>query len=424
MIAFVFANLFFSFSLFAQDRVISGTVKDASTGETLIGVSILIQGTTKGTITDVDGNFSIKVPEKNAVLSVAYVGYKTQEIAVGNQSSFSINMDKDVKDLDEVVVVGYGVQKKKLVTGATAQVNGEVLDKRNSTNALQALQGQVAGVNITSASGQPGEGMKVTIRGLGTIGNATPLYIVDGVQTTDINYLNSADIESIDILKDAASAAIYGSRAANGVILITTKKGKAGNSLVTFDAYYGVQNITKKINLLNAEQYVMIINEQAANSGLAQKRWPFDPANLPAYTKNGVANTDCIDEMFVKNALTKNIVAGVSGGSNQSTYSMSLSYTGQEGIVGGKDLSNFERYGGRFNSDKSLYNNRVKIGENISISYIKKNGVDVGGQYTNPLRGAFNTSPLMPVYTDDGEFMNSVNPDIVDQNGFIGIRKK
>jgi len=416
MVAFVFANLFICFSLFAQERMISGTVKDV-TGETLIGVNIVIQGTTKGTATDIDGNFSLKVPN-NAVLSVNYIGYKQQEIAVGNQSVINILMDKDVKDLDEVVVVGYGVQKKKLLTGATAQINGDVLDKRNSTNALQALQGQVAGVNITSASGQPGEGMKVTIRGLGTIGNATPLYIVDGVQTADINYLNSADIESIDILKDAASAAIYGSRAANGVILITTKKGKEGNSQVTFDAYYGFQNLAKKIDMLNTEQYVMIMNEQAANSGLAQKRWPFpDPANLPAYTANGVANTDWMDEMFVKNALTKNIVVGASGGSNQSTYSMSLSYTGQEGIVGGSELSNFERYGGRFNSDKSLYNNRVKIGENISISYIKKNGVDVGGIYTNPLRGAFNASPLMPVYTDDGEFMNSVNDKIVDQNG-------
>ena len=337
MIAFVLANLLISFSLFAQERMVSGLVKDA-TGETLIGVNILLKGTTRGTITDIDGNFSLKVPGNDAVLTVNYIGYKTQEIEVGNQQSLTIIMDKDVKGLDEVVVVGYGVQKKKLVTGATAQVNGEVLDKRNSTNALQALQGQVAGVNITSASGQPGEGMKVTIRGLGTIGNATPLYIVDGVQTSDINYLNSADIESIDILKDAASAAIYGSRAANGVILITTKKGKAGNSQVTFDAYYGFQNLAKKIDLLNTEQYVMIMNEQAANSGLAQKRWPFDPANLPAYTANGVANTDWIDEMFVENALTKNIVAGASGGNNQSTYSMSLSYTGQEGIVGGWDV--------------------------------------------------------------------------------------
>ncbi|MDA3930683.1 MAG: TonB-dependent receptor [Prolixibacteraceae bacterium] len=412
------ANLVFV-TTFAQERTITGNVTDKS-GETLVGVSVLVKGTTIGTATDIDGNYSLQVNDKAEVLSVFYIGYLTQDISIKDKSTINFVLEKDVQAIDEVlVVIGYGVQKKKLLTGATAQINGDVLEKRNSTNALQAMQGQVAGVNITSASGQPGEGMKVTIRGLGTIGNASPLYIVDGVQTTDINYLNSADIESIDVLKDAASAAIYGSRAANGVILITTKKGKVGKSQVTFDAYYGVQNVAKKVDMLNTDQYVMIMNEQAANSGLPENRWPFDVENLPAYTQNGVANTDWMDQMFVENALSKNIVVGASGGTEQSIYSMSLSYTGQEGIVGGPDLSNYERYGGRFNSEKSLYNGRIKIGQNLSLSYVKKNGVDVGGQYTNPLKGAFNASPLMPVYTDDGGFMSSFNDEIVDQDGNI-----
>ncbi len=399
-----------------QKKTVTGLVTDASTGEPLIGVSIVIKGTTTGAISDIDGKYSVEV-NSGDVLLFSFIGYTDQQITITDQSVVDVKLETDMVGLDEVVVIGYGTQKKKLVTGATAQVKGDDLEKRNSTNTLQAMQGQIAGVNITSSSGQPGENMKVTIRGVGTIGNSTPLFIVDGIQTTDIKYLNSADIESIDVLKDAASAAIYGSRAANGVILITTKKGQAGKAQVTFDAYTGVQNLAKKVDMLNTDQYVMIMNEQAKNSGLAENRWPFDPNNLPAYTKDGVANTDWLDQMFVKNALTKNLVLGLSGGSDQSVYSMSVSYTGQEGIVGGPSLSNYERYGGRFNSEKNLFNGRVKVGQNLSLAYINKNGVDVGGQYTNPLHGAFNTSPLMPVYKDNGDFMSSFDETVVDQNG-------
>lgn len=403
-------------ALYAQPREINGLVKDAATESPLPGVNVVIRGTTTGTVTNLDGEFTISVAPED-VLIFSFIGFESQEIRVRDRTEINVSLVEEVSELDEVVVIGYGTQRKKLVTGATSQVKGEELEQRNSTSALQALQGQTPGVNITSTSGQPGEGMKVTIRGLGTIGNASPLYIVDGVPTGGIDYLNPADIETIDVLKDAASAAIYGNRGANGVVLITTRKGTSGKSQVTFDAYYGLQNRPRKIEMLDARQYAAIMNEQHLNSGGSTSNLPFDPNNLPAYTTDGPANTDWIDEMFVKNAVTQNYVLGATGGNNISTYSMSVSYTGQEGIVGGSALSDYNRYAGRFNSDHNLYEGRIRIGENLSFAYIKSNGIAVGNQYSNSLRGAFNTSPLLPMYDDEGEFFNTADKSILDQNG-------
>ncbi|MFH0760945.1 MAG: TonB-dependent receptor [Bacteroidota bacterium] len=398
-----------------QERMISGQVVNSSDGATLPGVSISIKGTLLGTTTDPNGSFRITA-NPDQILVFSYVGFTAQEILVGDQTVIQVRLVESVSDLEEVVVIGYGSQLKKLVTGATSHVGGDDLDNRKTTNVLQALQGKTAGINITSTSGQPGEPMKVLIRGLGTTGSSEPLYIVDGVQTGDIDYLNSADIESIDILKDAASAAIYGSRAANGVVLISTKKGQKGVAQVSFDSYFGFQNVPRKIDLLDAREYAIIMNEQHLNSGGSIAGMPFDVNNLPAYTANGAANTDWIDEMFVRNALTQNYSIGTSGGNEQTVYSMSLSYTGQEGIVGGKDVSNYERYGGRFNSESNFYNNRVRIGQHINFNYVNRRGITVGNQYFNQLRGAFNTSPLLPMYDDDGEFFNTAS-DRVDQNG-------
>lgn len=216
-------------TLSAAPLTVSGTVTQASDGEPLVGVSILIKGTSQGTTTDIDGNYTLKVDE-GAILQFSYVGFTTREIKV-TSDRLDVALLEDTEVLDEVVVVGYGVQKKKLVTGATAQIKGDDIAKLNTTSPLQAMQGQLPGVSIASESGQPGSGMKVTIRGLGTIGNASPLYLIDGIGG-DISTLNPADIESIDVLKDAASAAIYGAQAANGVVLITTKQGKEGLSLI------------------------------------------------------------------------------------------------------------------------------------------------------------------------------------------------
>ena len=264
----MFAMLIFGgvYTAHAQTGKVSGTITD-SNGDPLIGANLVLKGTTFGTITDLNGTFTLDgLSIGKQVLVASFIGFKDTQLEVlisENQlTTINIALKEDITSLDELVVIGYGVQKKKLSTGATAQVKGEDLERLNTTSALEAMQGQMTGVNIRSSSGQPGEDFKVTIRGLGTIGNAGPLYVVDGVPVGDIKYLNNSDIQSIDVLKDAASAAIYGSQSANGVILITTKQGTKGKAQISFDAYYGMQNQARKIDLLGAKEYGMIMNEQ------------------------------------------------------------------------------------------------------------------------------------------------------------------
>jgi len=384
-----------------QQRIVKGIVLD-SNGQPLPSASILEKGTTNAIQTDLDGKFSINV-SNNATLVISYIGFISQEIAVNGQANFNITLKENVSSLEEVVVVGYGTQKKELVTGAITQVKGEDLNKRNAINAIQALQGQAAGINITSTSGQPGEGFNVIIRGIGSTKNNAPAYVVDGIITNDISYLNNADIETLSVLKDAASAAIYGSQASNGVVLITTKKGKRGAaSRITFDQYYGIQSVARKIDLLDATEYATILNETAINSG---KTPYFTSAQIATLGKG----TNWMDKMFVDNAMTQNYSFGASGGSEGSVYSTSLSYLGQEGVVGGKDLSNYERFNFRFNSEHKLYKDVLTIGENLSFAYINRNGIGVGNQYNNSLRSAFSVSPLLPMYDANGNFFNTRN---------------
>jgi len=389
-----------------QSWTVSGIVTD-SYDQPMPGASIVEKGTTNGTQTDFDGNFSLSVADENAVLVISYIGFVTQEIPVEGQPSLNISLQEDIASLEEVVLVGYGTQRKALVTGANVQVDGDDLVKMNTVNALQALQGQSPGVQITSTSGQPGESLKVTIRGLGSTAGSNPIYVVDGIITGDISYLNNSDIESISVLKDAASAAIYGSQASNGVILVSTKKGKKGKAAqITFDQYYGLQSVPRKVDLLNASEYGIMLNEAALNSG---KNAYFTNAEIAALGKG----TNWMDNMFVDNTAIKNYSFGASGGSESSVYSASLSYLGQEGIVGGKDLSNYERYNFRFNSEHKLYNDIVTIGENLSFAYINKNGIGVGNQYNNSLRSAFQVTPLLPMYDSDGNYFNTTDSNEV-----------
>lgn len=392
--------LFLSVSLgFAQDVEVSGTVTDVQNGTPIPGVSVFAKNTSIGTSTDFDGNYTLSVPE-DAVLVFSYIGFNTQEIPVGDGSVINVRLEESLEQLSEVVVIGYGVQKKELVTGANLQVEGESLEKQNTTNALQALQGQAAGVQITSTTGQPGGGINVNIRGLGSTGNNAPLYIVDGVQTGDITYLNNADIENISVLKDAASAAIYGAQASNGVILVTTKKGKSGRSQITFDSFYGVQTLAKEHDLLNAREYMTILNESAINS--AQPRF-FSEEEI----NEAQDGTNWLDEA-ISTAYTENYTIGITGGNDKSNYSSSISYLNQEGIVGGKDLSYYERYNFRFNSEHKLYEDIITFGENLSLAWINNNGIAVGNTYNNSLRGAFQANPLLPIYDADGNYFSTV----------------
>lgn len=394
---------------FAQNQLttINGTVVGADDGSPIPGATIVVKGTSTGTVSDIDGHFTLQA-KPNDVLEASFIGYTTQTIPLNGKTSVNITMKQDIKGLDEVVVIGYGVQKKKLVTGATASVDGSSLQKENTTNALQAMQGKAAGVNITSESGQPGGGFKVNIRGVGTIGNSSPLYVVDGVITNDITYLNNSDIATIDILKDAASCAIYGVNGANGVVLITTKSGSASGKQggqVTFDAYYGIQNVPRKVDLLNAREYATIQNEAAINSG---KGPLFTPSQIDALG----TGTNWMDEMFSSDVPTQNYNLSTSGGSDISTYSLGLSYTSQGGIVGGSKYSNYERYNFRSNSERKLYNKKLTVGEHLTFSFKKQKGIKDGNIYDNSFRGAFATSPLLAMYDSDGNFLNSQDETI------------
>lgn len=398
-------------------KIVKGTVTSATDGEALMGATVKVLGSQTGTVTDLDGKFSLEAKD-GQTLVVSYIGFVQQKVKVAG-NDLVIKLQEEANSLNDVVVIGYGVQKKKLVTGATLQVKGDDVAKLNTTNPLQALQGQTPGMTIVSESGQPGEGLKVNIRGIGTTGSSSPLYIIDGVRG-DIATLNPADIESIDVLKDAASAAIYGSQSANGVVLVTTKSGKDGRTTVSFDGYRGWQNAIHKVDMLNAQQYMAIMDEQNINSGGQAYDWSkyytqkdadgnvttwgiTDPATGKIY------DTDWVDQMFKSNAGTESYTLGITGGNSKGHYATSLGYMNQEGIVGGKDVSYYSRYNFRVNSEYNVIDKFLKIGEQVSFIYYKKRGLNVGNQYNNSLRSAFGTSPLAPVYSDNGRYGSPYN---------------
>ena len=390
--------------LYAQ--TVKGTVISGSDNEPLIGASVMVEGTRNGAVTDLDGNFTISA-KNGQTLEVSYLGFITQKVKVTG-SVINVTLLEDKQSLDEVVVVGYGVQKKKLVTGATVQLKGDDIAKLNTTNPLSAMQGQTPGVNIVSTSGQPGASMSVTIRGLGTVGNSQPLYLIDGVGG-DITTLNPADIESIDVLKDAASAAIYGAQAANGVVLVTTKSGKEGVSKITYDGYVGWQTLGRKFEMLNANQYMQIMDEALLNSYMS----PIDWTSLSAIrdANGNVYNTDWIDQAVDNGALTTSHSLAFTGGSKTSTYSISGGYTGQDGLIGGSDVSYYKRYNLRANSEHKMWNGLVTIGEHVGFVYKDSRGMGTGNIYNNNLRSAFSTSPLVPVYDANGNYYSTVDSD-------------
>ncbi|MDD4404354.1 MAG: TonB-dependent receptor [Parabacteroides sp.] len=389
---------------------VKGVITSGADGLPLIGVNVVEKGTTNGTVTDFDGNFELTV-SSNSVLDISYIGYLSQQVkVVSGTSLYKIVLKEDSQALDEVVVVGYGVQKKKLVTGATVQVSGDNLQKLSTTNALGALQSQSPGVNITQSSGQPGEGFKVVIRGLGTIGSSGPLYVIDGVAGGDINALNPSDIESIDVLKDAASAAIYGARAANGVVLVTTKQGKAGKLQLTYDGYYGTQYLANMPSLLKAKEYMTMMDETRFNEANPGYDW----ANvLPTTLYNSIMDgswqgTNWLKESYNEAAPTQNHAINLAGGTEQSKFSLGFSYTSQEGILGKPVQSQYDRYTARINSDHVLLKvkdfDAIKIGETLNFNYNTKSGIAIGNIYGNSIHNLLVGNPLLPAYDEEGNF--------------------
>ena len=386
-------------------KKITGTVSDAQ--GPVIGASIVEKGTTNGTVTDLDGNFTLNV-KPGATLVISYIGYTTQEIATGSQSSFNVTLQEDNTALEEVVVVGYGVQKKKLLTGATVQVKGEDIAKLNTTNALEAMQSSTPGVQITQASTQPGKGYKVYIRGIGTTGNSAPLYVIDGVAGGSLEDINPADIESIDILKDAASAAIYGARAANGVILVTTKQGKAGKIEISYNGAMGWSNAYKRPQLLNASQFMTILDEYTFNTSGAKMDWSgFVPQDIITKVNSGWSGTDWWGKFENKNALQNNHSITLTGGTDMSKFNMSYTYTGNEGIMGASEASYYKRHTIRLNSDHVLLKAKdfdaITLGENISISYNRNHDLAEDGMYWSYIHSLLQTTPLMPQYAYNGD---------------------
>ncbi len=397
-----------------QSKKVSGVVTDAM--GPVIGATIMEKGTSNGTVTDLDGNFTLDV-QPGAVLVISYIGYTTQEIPVGNQSTFAVKLSEDSDVLDEVVVVGYGVQKKKLVTGATLEVKGENIAKLNTTQVLGALQSQAPGVTIQANSGQPGDGFKINIRGAGTNSSTNPIYVIDGVAGGDINALNPADIERIDVLKDAASAAIYGSSAANGVILITTKQGKEGKIEVSYDGNVGWQNVYKMPEPLNAKQYMEVMDLVNHNAGGAPYDWSryIDSKLLEAYRNGSNKGTNWVEEFRHKNSIVTNHSLNLAGGGELSKFSTGVGYQYQDGVFGGPVKSDFRRFTFRLNSEHVIYRigdrDVVKIGENLYFQHRQSQGIQIGNQYSNDLSNMLRANPCVPVYNADGEYFmwNDIN---------------
>ncbi len=370
------------FNLFAQKTVISGVVVD-SKNESIIGANVLIKGTSTGTITDFDGNFNIEASPKD-ILIISYIGMNPKEITVGSEKKFRIVLNEDTKALDEVVVIGYGSVKKRDVTTAITSVSTKDLNQRPIVSADQALQGKAAGVSVIKPNGLPGEGMVIRVRGTTSMNSSNdPLYVVDGVTLDNISFLSANDIESMQVLKDASSAAIYGSRAANGVILITTKTGIKGKGKISLNAYAGVTSLTKRIESLNVDQYRELLEDMGSTTAL--------PATL-------TDQTDWYDETF-QNALTQNYQLSISNATDKINYYLSAGYTGEEGII---KVAHFERFNFRTNIENQI-RPWLKIGANVSYSDYKSNGIvsGLGANRAGVVLSVINTPTYAPIWDED-----------------------
>lgn len=376
----------------AQDFVCTGQIVDDQ-GMPVIGASVFQKGTSKGAVSDLDGNFKLQVPEGSDI-TVSYIGYKSVEAKAA--ANMHIVLHEDNATLNELVVVGYGVQKKSVVTASIAKVGSDELGMTAPVRMDNALKGLAAGVTVTSSSGQPGAAAQIRVRGIGTINDSDPLYIVDGMPIEGgLDYVNPSDIESIEVLKDAASGAIYGARAANGVVLVTTKSGKKGKVKVNYNFSYGWQSKWRKRDVLNATEYAVMMNEGYINAGMDM---PY--ADPYSYGEG----TDWQDELFYDNAPVMNHDITVSGASDKINYYLSLGYYTQEGIIGGNfDRSNYQRLSLRSNTKYNVFDesktrnwlNKLDVTVNLSYARVKSKDIEVNSQWGSPLGSALALSPIL-----------------------------
>lgn len=377
ILAFIIAV---SHNILSQEVVIQGKVTDASNAEELIGVTVQVKGTTIGTVTDIEGNYSISASPADTLI-FSYIGFVTSNIPVGNRTTLNVELESDVETLSEVVVVGYGTQRKSDLTGAISSVRGEDLTRIPSNNPMQALQGKVAGVQVTSSSGAPGAAPVVRIRGVGTFNNASPIYVVDGVILDNISFLNSNDIASMEVLKDASATAIYGSRGANGVVLVTTKSGTKTEQppSVSISGEYGLQRLQRRIDLLNGSEFAAIANE----------------INPGSYNNvNAVPNTDWQDLIF-RDAPIHNYQISVTGSSPKVQYYVGVGYYNQLGII---PKSDYERLSIRFNNTFHL-SDKIRIGSNISIIPNRQQNTNANAPFI-----AYRAQPVLPPFQPDGSY--------------------
>ena len=380
----------------AQEIQVTGKVVSKSDGLPLPGVSIIVKGANRGTSSDAAGNFRIAVPAPGSVLVFTFLGFQEQSITVKTNEALNVALVETTAQLSEVVVnVGYGVQKKKVATGAITSIKASDIESQPITRVEQALQGRTSGVTIAANSGQPGDAATVRIRGINSFssGGSEPLWVVDGIAVDNggISFLNSSDIESIDVLKDAASQAIYGTRASGGVILVTTKKGKAGALRINYNSFYGTSAPSRTLSLLNATQYATLRNEAAAADG---KSLPY--ANPSSFG----AGTDWQAAIFNDNAHRQNHELNLSGGNEKSTYYTSFGYLNQEGIVA-SDISKYKRVNFRINSTHKVFKN-FTVGQNLGYAYSKSTGLgNTNSEFGGPLASAIHLDPLTPLVETD-----------------------
>lgn len=443
----------------AQDRKISGRILDATENNGLPGVNIVVTGTQTGVVTDANGGFTLNVPPNRDRLTVSAIGFESQEVTIGNRSELTIQLRPDIKTLNEVVVTGYGAQAKRDITGAVATVDAKQLLSVPSTNVAQAMQGRVAGVTVGNDN-SPGGGVMVRIRGFGTVNDNSPLYIIDGTPTKgNLNSLNFNDIESMQVLKDASAASIYGSRAGNGVVIITTKKGKAGKPKLTYDAYYGNQSPWRGFDLLNTQQYADLLWKSRINAlntlvnGVATPNTgrteliyptnaqfgngatpvipdyilpggakegdpradpsryvydPFNPSTRYLITRANKEGTDWFREVF-DNAPIQNHQIGVNGATEQARYAMTLNYFDQQGIM---KYSSYKRYTLRANTEFNV-SKRFRVGENMQVGYDERVGQPNGNQSeSNPISFLYRIQPIIPVRDIMGNYAGTSGPDL------------